>query len=166
MIIKTLISLILLVSTAPIAAQDGFFDPERDPILSEVSGRIRLVQTEDVIVRAADIRIGKLHPTVETFEKLQVKGIWYLNFECRFAPDTDQSAKVYLKLRPDGNGNHFADTAWIACVGRPCGNCDLDLSTETCFCKTDRPGEPGVLGDCNQVWSTDPLLRRVPKKRE
>ena len=87
-------------------------------------------------------------------------------FECRLEPDTDQSANVYLRLRPDGAGNHFADTAWIACVGRPCGNCELDLNTETCFCKTDRLGEPGVLGDCNQVWSTDPLLRRISKRRE
>jgi hypothetical protein len=145
---------------ALLQAQDGYFNPETDPILSTINGKVRFVQSEEVIARAADIRIGKLN-TVETFDKVQIQGNWYFTLECRFAPDPDQSARVYLKLRPDDKGNFFADSAWIACVGVPCGSCDWNYDTYDCYCKTDRPGEPGVLGECTQVWSTDPLLKKV-----
>jgi hypothetical protein len=155
---------ILLLSVHPMAAQPKeWFDPEKDPVLSTINGKVRFVQSEELIVRAADIRLGRLN-TVETFDKLKIENDWYITFECRFSPDPDQSAKVYLKLRPDNVGNYFADTAWVACIGRPCGSCDWDPVTEYCFCKVDRPGEPGNPGDCNQVWSTDPLLKRTKIK--
>lgn len=146
-----------------IYAQEGYFNPETDPILSTTNGRVRFVQSEEVIARAADVRIGTLG-TVESFDKLQIKGNWYFTVECRFIPDKDQSAKVYLKLRPDDAGNYYADTLWVACIGQPCGSCDWDPDSGLCFCKTDRPGEPGVPGECLQVWSTDPLLKKVKIK--
>ena len=146
-----------------IKAQEGYFNPDIDPILSTINGKVRFVQSEEIIARAADIRLGKLN-SVETFDKLQIKDNWYITLECRFAPDPDQSAKVYLKLRPDGEGNFFADSSWVACVGTPCGSCDWNPDNNDCFCKTDRPGEPGVPGECTQVWSTDALLRKVKLK--
>jgi hypothetical protein len=155
-----LIGLILLGLSSAKAQDDGWFDPDRDPILREVNGRVRFVQSEELIARSADIRLGKLN-SVETFDKIKIENNWYITFECRFAPDPDQSAKVYLKLRFDGSENYYADTSWVACVGRPCGRCDWDAHTGYCFCMVDRPGEVGVIGDCNQMWSTDPLLRRV-----
>jgi hypothetical protein len=140
---------------------DGWFDPDRDPIMTTVNGRHRIVESEDIIVRASNIRIGGLHSTVETFEKREMYNHWYIVFECRFGPDRDQSAKVYLQLRPDGEGNFFADTNWIACVGRPCGSCELNPDTEYCICKSGKPGAPDEEGECTQVWSTEALLFRT-----
>lgn len=152
-----------LLFSSIISAQDGYFNPDTDPILSTINGKVRFVQSEAVIARAADIRLGRLN-TVETFDKLQINDNWYFTMECRFAPDPDQSAKVYLKLRPDGLGNFFADSSWVACIGSPCGSCDWDPRTNDCFCKTDRPGAPGEPGECVQVWSTEILLKKVKLK--
>jgi hypothetical protein len=146
------------------AQPDEWFDPDRDPIMRTINGKLRIVESEDIIVRASNIRIGGLHSTVETFEKREMYNHWYIVFECRFSPDRDQSAKVYLQLRDDGTGNYFADTTWIACVGRPCGSCELNPDTEYCVCKTERPDQPGELGECNQVWSTEALLFRIRRK--
>ena len=157
------LSTLALLFSSILSAQEGYFNPDTDPILSTINGKVRFVQSEEVIARAADIRLGKLN-TVETFDKLQINDNWYFTLECRFAPDPDQSAKVYLKLRPDGLGNFFADTAWVACIGSPCGGCDWDPVTNDCFCKTDRPGAPGEPGECVQVWSTEALLKKVKIK--
>ncbi len=143
--------------------EDGYFDPVRDPILSTINGKVRFVQSEEVIARAADLRLGKLS-TVETFDKVFLNGHWYFTCECRFAPEPDQAAKVYLRLKGDENGNYYADSRWVACIGAPCGSCDWDINTNDCFCKTDRPGEPGEPGACNQIWSTDPLLKKIKIK--
>lgn len=147
----------------PTENEDGYFDPQRDPVLSTINGKVRFVQSEEVIARAADIRLGKLN-SVETFDKLFLNGHWYFTCECRYSLDPDQAAKVYLRLKGDENGNYFADSFWVACIGTPCGSCDWDINNDRCFCKTDRPGEPGEPGACNQIWSTDPLLRKVKLK--
>lgn len=139
---------------------DGFFDPYRDPIASMVNGRLRLVVSEEVLVRSVVVKLPRVG-LVEKVDRQQIEGYWWLTLESRHAEDMEQSVFVAIRLKPDPEGNYFADSFWTACTGEGCGGCDFKLQMDGCFCRFDRPGEPGTPGACYQTTSDEPLLVKV-----
>lgn len=163
---KYIIFLLIFMSqfSSLVSAQDdGFFDPERDPVMQEIDGRLRFVISEALLIKSMRVRIPRIG-SIEQIEKKQFQGFWYIMLESRHAADLDQSVVVALRLRKDDQGNYFADHAWQACTGEGCGGCGWDSVNESCFCKFDRPGEPGTPGACYHSWSDEALLMRVPIK--
>ncbi len=153
----------LAQQTAP-PPDDGFFDPLRDPVASVVNGRLRLVVSEEVLLRSVVIKLPRVG-VVEKVGRQQIEGYWWLTLESRHAEDMEQSVFVAVRLKPDQDGNYFADSYWTACTGEGCGGCDFKLQMDGCFCRYDRPGEPGTPGACYQTTSDEPLLVRVPLKQ-
>ncbi len=142
---------------------DGFFDPARDPVANMVNGRVRRVINEEVLVRAISASFPRLG-TVEKVDCQKIEGYWWLTLESRHAEDLEQSVFVALRLKPDQNGHYFADSFWTACTGEGCGGCDFKLQMDGCFCRFDKPGEPGTPGACYQTTSDEKLLTKVPLK--
>jgi hypothetical protein len=143
---------------------DGFFDPKRDPIASIINGQLRLVVSEDVLVRSVAIKFAHLG-TIEKVARQEIEGHWWLTLESRHADDMEQSVFVAIRLKPDEDGHYFADSFWTACTGEGCGGCDFKLQMDGCFCRFDRPGEPGTPGACYQTTSDEMLLSRVLLKK-
>lgn len=140
---------------------DGYFDPERDPIASMVNGRLRLVVSEEVLVRSVVVKFPRVG-VVERVDRQEIEGFWWLTLESRHAEDLEQSVFVAVRLKPDPEGRYFADSYWTACTGEGCGGCDFKLQMDGCFCRFDKPGEPGTPGACYQTSSDEPLLVKVP----
>jgi hypothetical protein len=160
--------LLLLICGASLPAQtttDGYFDPERDPVLSVINGKMRFMVSEDVMVRAVDIRVTKLGQ-IETIYKKQLYEDWYIFIEGREKDKIEQSIVVVLKLKKDEAGNYFADHSWYACVGDSCGSCGYDeTNLEACFCKSEDPNPVRHnSGYCYSLWSNDPLFYKTPLK--
>ena len=167
---KTILTLVccglaLLCPAQPAAppSSDGFFDPMRDPVAGMVNGRLRLVVSEEVLVRSVVIKLPRVG-AVEKVDRQEIEGYWWLTLESRHAEDMEQSVFVAVRLKPDQDGNYFADSYWTACTGEGCGGCDFKLQMDGCFCRYDKPGEPGTPGACYQTTSDEPLLVRVPLK--
>ena len=142
---------------------DGFFDPQRDPLANMVNGRLRPKVNEEVLLRS----IASKFPRIGIIEKLdcqEIEGFWWLTLESRQADDMEQSVFIAQRLKPDKAGNYFADSYWTACTGEGCGGCDFKLQMDGCFCRFDKPGEPGTPGACYQTASDEPLLTKVPLK--
>ncbi len=154
-----LLAQICLGQTAP-SNEDGFFDPDRDPIASMVNGRLRLVVSEEVLVRSVVVKLPRVG-IVERVDRQEIEGRWWLTLESRHADDMEQSVFVAIRLKPDQDGNYFADSFWTACTGEGCGGCDFKLQMDGCFCRFDKPGEPGTPGACYQTTSDEPLLVKV-----
>ena len=142
---------------------DGFFDPNRDPIATMVNERLRLVVSEEVLVRSVVIGLPRVG-MIERMDRQFIEGYWWLTLESRHAEDMEQSVFVAVRLKPDKEGNYFADSYWTACTGEGCGGCDFKLQMDGCFCRFDKPGEPGTPGACYQTTSDEPLLVKVPLK--
>jgi hypothetical protein len=140
--------------------EDAFFDPVRDPIASMINGRLRLVVSEEVLVRSVVVKLPRVG-LVEKVDRQQIEGYWWLTLESRHAEDMEQSVFVAIRLKPDQNGQYFADSYWTACTGEGCGGCDFKLQMDGCFCRFDKPGEPGIPGACYQTTSDEPLLVKV-----
>ncbi len=138
-----------------------YFIPDRDPIMSTIDNKVRFMVSEEVLVRAADLRIIKLG-AIESIYKREMDGEWYIYIECRLQGNMQESAIVSIKLREDGKGNYFADHSWHACFGQSCGSCGWEVAVQDCYCKTDKPGEPGVPGECYNIWSDEPLFFTTP----
>lgn len=145
------------------APDDGFFDPMRDPVAGIVNNRLRLLVSEEVLVRSVIIKLPRVG-MVEKVDRQEIEGHWWLTLESRHAEDMEQSVFVAVRLKPDQSGNYFADSYWTACTGEGCGGCDFKLQMDGCFCRFDKPGEPGTPGACYQTTSDEPLLVRVPLK--
>lgn len=142
------------------ANDDGFFDPNRDPIASMINGRLRLVVSEEVLVRSVVVKLPRVG-IVERVDRQEIEGRWWLTLESRHADDMEQSVFVAIRLKSDQDGNYFADSFWTACTGEGCGGCDFKLQMDGCFCRFDKPGEPGTPGACYQTTSDEPLLVKV-----
>ena len=142
---------------------DGFFDPNRDPIASMVDERMRLVVSEEVLVRSVVIGLPRVG-MIERMDRQFIEGHWWLTLESRHAEDMEQSVFVAVRLKSDMEGNYFADSYWTACTGEGCGGCDFKLQMDGCFCRFDKPGEPGTPGACYQTTSDEPLLVKVSLK--
>jgi len=153
----------ICVSQQDIQSVDGFFDPQRDHVASMVNGRLRPKVNEEVLVRSIASKFPKIG-TIEQLDCQEIEGYWWLTLESRHADDMEQSIFVALRLKPDKSGNYFADSYWTACTGEGCGGCDFKLQMDGCFCRFDRPGEPGTPGACYQTASDEPLLTRVSLK--
>jgi hypothetical protein len=134
-----------------------YFIPKRDPIITTVNGRARFAVSEEVLVRAADLRVIKLGD-IESIQKKEINGKMYLWIECRIKDNLQESAIAIVKLRNDDLGNYYADDYWNACIGDSCGSCTFDENLG-CLCMTDKPGEPGEPGLCYHVWSDEPLFK-------
>lgn len=143
--------------------EDGFFDPQRDPIASKVNGRLRLLQSEEVLVRSISTTLPRIG-IIENIDRKQYEEDWYLTIESRHKEDIEQSVFVAVRLKPDAAGNYFADAYWTACTGEGCGSCGYAGFMKGCFCMFDMPGEPGTPGACYQTFSNDPLLTKIPLK--
>ncbi|MFN0216695.1 MAG: hypothetical protein ACKVT2_20745 [Saprospiraceae bacterium] len=151
-----------LAQQAPLSAND-FFDPQNNPVATLTNGRLRCVVSEDILVRSVSANF----PTVGSLERMdcqRIEGYWWLTLESRHAEDMEQSVFVAVRLKPDLEGNYFADSFWTACTGEGCGGCDFKLQMDGCFCRFDKPGEPGTPGACYQTTSNEPLLVKVPTK--
>ncbi|MBL7825052.1 MAG: hypothetical protein JNJ57_00360 [Saprospiraceae bacterium] len=144
-------------------SDDGFFDPARDPIATMRDGKLRLVVSEDILVRSVAVNFKRLG-TVEKVERRLLENEWYLTLESRHANDIEQSVFVAVRLKPNEEGNYFADAWWTACTGEGCGSCGYEGRSNGCFCLFDKPGEPGTPGACYQTFSDEPLLSKVPLK--
>jgi hypothetical protein len=162
---KVLLCLLLLTQLArgqeSRPMEDGFFDPTRDPIANLINNRIRLLVCEEVLLRS----VAAGFPRVGMIERMagqKIEGYWWITLESRHAEDMEQSVFVAVRLKPHLNGQYFADSFWTACTGEGCGGCDFKLQMDGCFCKFDKPGEPGTPGACYQTTSDEPLLVRVP----
>lgn len=144
---------------------DGFFDPERDPVLSMVNGKMRFVVSEDVLVRATDLRFTQIGQ-IEAVYKKQLYEDWYVFMEGRERDHIEQSVIIVLKLRRDENNNYFADHFWNACVGDSCGSCGFDETRlRGCFCKSEDPSpKAGASGFCYNIWSDEALFRKTSLK--
>ncbi len=153
----------IILAQSPTLSNDGFFDPDRDPIASRINGRLRLVVSEDVLVRSVVIKLPRVG-LVEKVDRQEIEGHWWLTLESRHAEDMEQSVFVAVRLKSDAEGNYFADSYWTACTGEGCGGCDFKLQMDGCFCRFDKPGEPGTPGACYQTSSDEPLLVRVSLK--
>lgn len=169
-----LCTFMLLTTTSVVHAQttvggerpsDGYFDPERDPILSMVNGKMRFVVSEDVLVRATDLRFTQIGQ-IEAVYKKQLYEDWYVFMEGRERDHIEQSVIIVLKLRRDENNNYFADHFWNACVGDSCGSCGFDETRlRGCFCKSEDPSsKAGTSGFCYNIWSDEALFRKIPLK--
>lgn len=150
-------------TTPPDDAGQGFFDPKRDAVASMINGRLRLVVSEEVLVRSVAATLTRVG-SIEKVDRRQYEEDWYLTIESRHTEDIEQSVFVAVRLKPDGEGNYFADAYWTACTGEGCGSCGYAGFMKGCFCMFDKPGEPGTPGACYQTFSDDPLLLRVPLK--
>jgi len=142
----------------------GFFDPVRDPVASMMNGRLRLVVSEEVLVRSVAVKLARVG-SIERVDRKQFEDEWYLTLESRHAQDIEQSVFVAVRLKPDGKGEYFADAYWTACTGEGCGSCGYGGRMNGCFCMYDKPGEPGTPGACYQTFSDEPLLVKVPLKQ-
>ncbi|MDO8366729.1 MAG: hypothetical protein Q7T20_08040 [Saprospiraceae bacterium] len=142
---------------------DGCFDPLRDPVAGMVNGRLHLVLNSEVLVRAVAGNLPRLG-TIEKVECQNIEDQWWLTLESRHTEDIEQSVFVAVRLKPDLDGNFFADSYWTACTGEGCGGCDFKLQMDGCFCRFDRPGEPGTPGSCYQTSSDEMLMVKVPLK--
>jgi len=148
------------VQTEPRAETD-FFDPKTDPVARMDHERPRLIISEELILRS----ITGNFPRVGRVEKIScqyIEGRWWLTLESRHADDMEQSVFIAIRLKPDGEGQFFADSFWTACTGEGCGGCDFKIQMDGCFCRFDRPGEPGIPGACYQTTSDEPLMVKVP----
>lgn len=147
------------------SAGDGFFDPDRDPVLAVINGKMRFLVSEEVMVRAVDIRFTKLGQ-IESIYKKQLYDEWYIFFEGREVDRIEQSIVVVLKLRKNEKDEYFADHSWYACVGDSCGSCGYDeTNLQACFCKSEGPSsQPHSEGFCYSIWSDDPLFQKTPLK--
>ena len=163
---------ISFVSSAPLNAQSfsdsvqtAYFDPEHDPVLALINGKVRFVVSEDVLVRATDLRFTKIGQ-IESVYKKQLYDEWYVFMEGREQDHIEQSVVVVLRLRKDENDRYFADHFWNACVGNSCGSCGFDETRlRGCFCKSEDPSsKPGAPGFCYNIWSDETLFRKVPLK--
>ncbi|MFN0175884.1 MAG: hypothetical protein ACKVU0_14625 [Saprospiraceae bacterium] len=153
----------ICIAQKEVTPGDGFFDPQRDPIAKMVNGRLLNTISEEVLVRS----IASKFLQIGTLEKLncqEIEGHWWLTLESRHADDMEQSVFIAQRLKPDKAGNYFADSYWTACTGEGCGGCDFKIQMDGCFCRFDKPGEPGTPGACYQTASDEPLLTRVPLK--
>lgn len=153
----------ILLAQLDVALGDGFFDPQRDPIASMLNGRLRNMVSEEVLVRSVAAKFPRLG-TVEKVDCQEIEGYRWITLEGRHSEDMEQSVFVAVRLKPDKAGNFFADSFWTACTGEGCGGCDFKFQMDGCFCRYDRPGEPGTPGACYQTTSDEPLLTRVPLK--
>ena len=143
--------------------ESEFFNPAFDPVASMVNNRLRLVVSEEVLVRSIVVNL----PSVGITEQVgcqKIEGHWWLTLESRHAQDMEQSVFVAVRLKPDAEGNYFADSFWTSCTGEGCGGCDFKLQMDGCFCRYDKPGEPGTAGACYQTTSDEPLLSIVRLK--
>jgi hypothetical protein len=170
---KLILYLLMVINAWPTLAQsaapnDGFFDPQRDPVASTFGGRIRLVVSEDVLVRSATKNSYMTHYVgrIEQVDRKEIEGFWNLTLQSRYSEDMEQSVFLAIRLRPDGKGNYFAGSYWTACVGEGCGECGLSIQRDGCYCLQDKPGEPGTPGACYQITSDEPILIRVPLKEK
>lgn len=143
--------------------EDGFFNPARDPVAHKVHDRLKLLFPEAVLVRAVAGQFPRLG-MVEKVECQEIEGFWWLTIQSRHTDDLEQSVFVAVRLKPDGEGRYFADAYWTACTGEGCGGCDFKLQMDGCFCRFDKPGEPGIPGACYQTSSDEMLLIKVPLK--
>ncbi len=146
------------------APEDEYFDPLRDPVVGLVNGRLRCVVSEEVLVRSVSVKFPRVG-AVERLDCQSIEGYWWLTLESRHSEDMEQSVFLALRLKPDKDGNYFADSYWTACTGEGCGGCDFKLQMDGCFCRFDKPGEPGTPGACYQTTSDEPLLVKVPLKK-
>jgi len=154
----------LCFAQAAKSPEDGFFDPASDPVASMDRGRLRPIVGEEVLVRSLSDKLPRVG-TIEKVDCQKIEGYWWLTLESRHAEDMEQSVFVALRLKPDSNGDYFADSYWTSCTGEGCGGCDFKLQMDGCFCRFDRPGEPGTPGACYQTTSDEPLLVKVPLKK-
>jgi hypothetical protein len=152
-------------SLAGQAREEEYFDPERDPVLSIINGKMRFLVSEEVMVRAVDIRVTKLGQ-IESIYKKQLYDDWYIFIEGREIDKIEQSIVVVLKLRKEEGGNYYAAHSWYACIGDSCGSCGYDeTNLEACFCKSEDPSPtPHTVGFCYSVWSNDPLFYKTRLK--
>jgi hypothetical protein len=141
-------------------AGDGWFDPDRDPIAQSVNGRLRLVVSEEVLVRSAAVKLPRLG-AAEKVDRQHFEGHWWLTVESRHAHDMEQSVFLAVRLKPNPDGEYFADSWWTACTGEGCSSCDFKYQMDGCFCRFDKPGEPGTPGACYQTTADEPLLTKV-----
>jgi len=168
---KTKLLYLLLVYTQialgqqPALQEDEFFDPARDPIAILVNDRMRLLVSEEVLLRAVATNLPRVG-MIERMDRQKIEGFWWLTLESRHAEDMEQSVFVAVRLKAASGGQYFADSFWTACTGEGCGGCDFKLQMDGCFCRFDKPGEPGTPGVCYQTTSDEMLLARVPIKWE
>ena len=147
----------------PSPVEEGFFDPARDPVATMANNRLRLVVSEEVLVRSVLHTMPSVG-IIENVARRQYENDWYLTIESRHSEDVEQSVFVAVRLKPNENGDYFADAYWTACTGESCGSCGYAGFMKGCFCLYDKPGEPGEPGACYQTFSNDPLLTKVPLK--
>ena len=164
----TLLFLLLIIAQIalgqqPLLPEDGYFDPARDPIASMVNDRMRLVVSEEVLLRSVATNLPRVG-MIERMDRQKIEGYWWLTLESRHAEDMEQSVFVAVRLKPGEDGQYFADSFWTACTGEGCGGCDFKLQMDGCFCRFDKPGEPGIPGACYQTTSDEMLLARVALK--
>jgi len=146
------------------SADDGFFDPMRDPVAFMSDGRLRLVVSEEVLVRSVVSKFARVG-AIERVDRKQFDDKWYLVLESRHALDMEQSVFVAVRLKPNELGEYYADSYWTACTGEGCSSCGYGGRMTGCFCLLDKPGEPGTPGACYQTTSNEPLLCKVPLKK-
>ena len=146
---------------------NGYFDPEHDPILVTTNQKVRFALSEDVMVRAVDIRFTHIGQ-IETIYKKQLYDNWYIFIEGREQDKIEQSVVITLKLKAESTGRYFADNAWTACVGDTCGNCGFnETQLHGCFCLGEDPVDiPGNPGFCYSIWSDEPLFKKTLLKLE
>lgn len=140
-----------------------YFDPETDPVATLVNGKLRLIVSEEVLVRSVRMTLARIG-LIENIDRQYLEGHWFLILESRHALNFEQAVYVALRLKPDGQGNYFAEHYWDACTGEACSGCMFDQAAQRCFCKYDKPGAPGENGFCMHTVSDDPLLKKVPLK--
>lgn len=143
-------------------SSDGFFDPLRDPVAAMVNNRLRLVVSEEVLVRSASANMPQMG-TVEYLGREFIENAWWLTIESRLSGDIEQSVFIAVRLKEGSDQKFFADHYWTACTGEGCGGCDFKLQMDGCFCRFDAPGEPGTPGACYQTASDEMLLTKVQK---
>lgn len=141
---------------------DGFFDPLRDPVAAMVNNRLRLVVSEEVLVRSVSANMPQMG-TVERVDRQFIENAWWLTIESRHAGDMEQSVFIAVRLKQGTDQKFFADHYWTACTGEGCGGCDFKIQMDGCFCRFDAPGEPGTPGACYQTASDEMLLAKVPE---
>ncbi|HLP92998.1 MAG TPA: hypothetical protein VK168_03135 [Saprospiraceae bacterium] len=139
---------------------DGFFDPLRDPVAALVNNRLRLVVSEEVLVRSVSANMPQMG-TVERVDRQFIENAWWLTIESRHSGDMEQSVFIAVRLKEGADQKFFADHYWTACTGEGCGGCDFKIQMDGCFCRFDAPGEPGTPGACYQTASDEMLLTKV-----
>lgn len=145
--------------------EGDYFDPLLNPVAKIINQRVRLVVSEDVLLRS----VSKKFPRVGEIEKVDrqfIEGVWWLTIESRHSSDIEQSVFVAIRLKSDDEENYYADSFWTACTGEGCGGCDFKLQMDGCFCRFDKPGEPGIPGACYQTTSDEMLMQKVLLKQK